>query len=466
MKPRLRDDLFAIWRAGVEGVDPERLIDETVQWDENTETLCIGDAEFPRRDFDRVLVLGAGKASGKMALALERRLLSFLDRERVLGWVNVPEDCLAPSEVVHLHGARPPGLNEPTAAGVDGSREIVRLIAESRPGDLCFCLLSGGGSALLPAPVPAVSLQEKIDLTRFLSGTGANIDELNTVRKQLSLLKGGGLKRLCTARNLPLVSLILSDVLGDPLDIIASGPTVDNPTTASDALSILNRYLGTRDDLFKNVRAYLNDQQRAADGKRTSNRAAKTPLCLNLIIGNNAVAVDAAGIEAEKRGYSHAMVSARESEGPAEEVGRHLGSMLLSMLSGGPDCLISGGEPTVRLVDPAIRGRGGRNQQLILAMLIDLLQTEHEKIDLRRPVRFAVLSGGTDGEDGPTDAAGAFLDEDVIRNVLNGTENPVDYLNRNDAYRYFEKFGGLLKTGPTGTNVCDLRVVVVDRSCG
>jgi glycerate-2-kinase len=174
----------------------------------------------------------------------------------------------------------------------------------------------------------------------------------------------------------------------------------------------------------------------------------------NLILGNNATAVDGAGVEAERLGYSHAMISATTSEGPAEDVGRHLASMALKMRDNpGPDCLISGGEPTVKLIDERRRGRGGRNQQLALAALNELADSEG----------ICLLSGGTDGEDGPTDAAGAIVDAEVIRAAATASLDVNDYLARNDAYTFFQKCDGLWVTGPTQTNVCDLRVIVVER---
>ena len=175
---------------------------------------------------------------------------------------------------------------------------------------------------------------------------------------------------------------------------------------------------------------------------------------INQIIGNNATAVDAAGLEAERLGYSHAMISAMSPEGPAEEVGRHLAEMAVRMRrEPGPDCLISGGEPTVTLVDESRRGQGGRNQQLALAALESLGDCKG----------IALLSGGTDGEDGPTDAAGAFVTEEVVRAAREQQLDPQDYLARNDAYSFFKATGGLFITGPTHTNVCDLRVLVTDR---
>jgi hydroxypyruvate reductase len=353
-----------------------------------------------------------------------------------------------PLTAIHLHAARPAGVNEPTAAGVAGAEKILELAASLQPHDVCLFLISGGGSALLPAPAAGISLADKQAVTRFLSAAGANIRELNIVRKQLSRIKGGGLAR--AAARASLFSLIISDVLGDPLDLIASGPTVPDTSTPAEALAILTRYSASAANIAPTVIDYL--QRKAA--ARISQVASFPPIT-NHIIGNNAVAVDAAGIEAERRGYSHAMHSATSLEGLAEDIGRQHAELARAMRhEPGPDCLITGGEPVVQLVPAADRGRGGRNQQLALAAL-GTLGPDCEGI--------ALLSGGTDGEDGPTDAAGAFFDSEIVQQAQLQNLSAADFLRRNDAYHFFERTGGLLKTGPTDTNVCDLRVIVTDR---
>jgi glycerate-2-kinase len=308
----------------------------------------------------------------------------------------------------------------------------------------------------LPAPADGISLAEKQSVTRLLSAGGANIAELNAVRKQLSRIKGGGLARACRAGRL--ISLIVSDVLGDPLDVIASGPTVPDSSTPLEALEILKRFTGGDESRAPEAFAFLQ-KQTAGGAKR------EPPTCrvTNVVIGNNALAVDAAGIEAERRGYSHAMTAATSLEGSAEEVGIHLARMAAEMrATPGPDCLITGGEPTVKLAPAEQRGKGGRNQQLVLAALLELLG---ERRTADQPVEgIVLLSGGTDGEDGPTDAAGAFIDAEIAALLRKRQLDPADFLRRNDAYSLFEAIGGLIKTGPTHTNVCDVRVVVVDRS--
>ncbi|HEX4147230.1 MAG TPA: DUF4147 domain-containing protein [Pirellulales bacterium] len=441
----LRRDGLQIWQAGLDAVRSDRLVESTVSV--RGQSLLVGDEAIDLAHVRRIAIVGAGKAGAGMAAGLERALGErVLAEKQVSGWVNVPADCVQPLAHVRLHPARPAGVNEPTEDGVRGAEEILRIVGGLGPDDVCFVLISGGGSALLPAPAPGVTLADKLAVTRHLSAGGANIAELNSVRRQLSRIKGGGLARACRAGRL--FALIISDVPGDPLDVIASGPTVDNRSTARDALAVLARYGAPE---LPAVTTFL---QRLADDAAAA--APTPPSCqvTNLVIGNNALAVDAAGIVAERLGYSHAMVVACEPEGAAESVGEHLAAMARSMLAGsGPNCLISGGEPVVKLVPADRRGKGGRNQQLVLAA----------GIELDGLAGVFILSGGTDGEDGPTDAAGAWIDAEVLSRAAVAGLDPRVFLERNDAYHFFEPLGALIKTGPTHTNVCDVRVVLVAR---
>jgi glycerate 2-kinase len=300
----------------------------------------------------------------------------------------------------------------------------------------------------MPAPVEGITLEDKLQVTRYLSAAGANIEQLNTVRKQLSRIKGGGLARACRAGWL--ISLIISDVLGDPLDVIASGPTVEDTSTPGAALEVLDHFAARSGGISPRVFEYLEQKQQTRPPR---------PTCkvTNLVIGNNATAVYAASLEAERLGYSYVVQNPRRSEGPAEEVGRHLAEIALGVRDHpGPLCLISGGEPVVTLVDESRRGLGGRNQQLVLAAL------EHLADDGAAGI--VLLSGGTDGEDGPTDAAGAILDAAILAAAREQDLDPADYLARNDAYHFFQPLDALIQTGPTHTNVCDVRVILVDRT--
>jgi glycerate 2-kinase len=444
---QLRSDALQIWQAGVEAVQPAQLIPEWVQIDGGD--LWIGGEPTPLASLRRIVIVGGGKASGAMAAALEEALgREVLRSKYVVGWVNVPDDAVVPTQVVHLHAARPSGVNEPTETAAAGVGEILRLVGGLTPQDLCLCVISGGGSALLPAPIPGVSIGDKAELTRELSARGATIHQLNEVRRGLSLIKGGGLARACRAGHL--VSLILSDVPCDDLATIAAGPTY-LAKSAPDVEQLLRKF--QLDSTPAGTRA-IGARRSFSSGAAFD--ASKMPTCgvTNVVIGNNAAAVDGAGVCAERLGYSHAMTSANTPEGPAEEVARHLATMAVRMRAGdGPDCLISGGEPTVQLVPEARRGRGGRNQQLCLAALAELADWR----DL------TLVSAGTDGEDGPTDAAGAMVDHEIVSEARRLRLDPLDYLARNDAYPLFERCGGLIKTGATLTNVGDLRVITVSR---
>jgi len=476
---QLHQDALRIWHAAVDAVRSERLLRDALRVE--GPNLLVGDEPIRLADVRRIAVVGAGKAGAGMAAAVEEVLGGqLMEQKHLAGWVNVPEDCVRKLGRITLHGARPAGVNEPTAAGAAGSAEILRLVESLGPDDLCLCLISGGGSALMPAPVEAITLEDKLAVTRHLSAAGANIEQLNTVRKQLSRIKGGGLMRACRAGRL--VSLIISDVLGDPLDVIASGPTVEDPSTPEAALAVLEQFDARSAGISPAVFDYLHGLKKgispicakhrappggwsgrcAANGtyplfQAGSSGSERSPCRVsNLIIGNNAAAVDAAGREAERLGYAPALESATKSEGPAEQIGVRLAEMALAMRArSGPDCLVSGGEPVVKLVPSAQRGLGGRSQQLVLAALEKLAADGAEGI--------ALLSGGTDGEDGPTDAAGAVLDAAVIQAAKTRGLDPADHLARNDAYHFFEPLAALIRTGPTHTNVCDVRVVVVDR---
>ncbi|QDS98000.1 glycerate kinase type-2 family protein [Adhaeretor mobilis] len=451
---QLREDALAIWNAGVDAVRPAHLIP---QWVEVVgETLLVGDLELSLADVERIAVIGFGKASAGMAAALEGVLGPQIAAAKQLGgWVNLPADCLLPTKWIHLHPARPAGVNEPTEEAVAGTREILNLVESLGPRDLCICLTSGGGSALLPMPIDGFSLADKIEITRELSASGATIQQINTVRRELSEVKGGGLLHACGAGQM--ISLILSDVLGDDLKTIASGPTVRCEPKPESAIATLEELGLAKSPLGQRAITAIRNQPRHVEQSKQCE-------VVNLVIGNNATAVDAAGVKAEQLGYSHAMTSAREPEGHAEEVGMHLGEMARTMRdstgsnstdpnSTGPDCLISGGEPVVKLVSEVVRGRGGRNQQLCLAAL-NKLEDWHG---------VSLISGGTDGEDGPTDAAGAIVTAGIVAKAKELELAPADYLLRNDAYTFFEQVGGLVKTGPTNTNVCDLRVVTVNQ---
>jgi glycerate-2-kinase len=448
----LRDDALAIWRAGVEGVDSERLVSVSVHVTGVAIEVC--GEQFPLKPGARIVAVGAGKAGAGMAAGLEAVLAGSPLAERTSGWVNVPADCVRPLQTMHLHAARAPGVNEPTAAGVAGANEILRRVRQLSADDLCIVLLSGGASALLPAPALGISLADKLTVTRLLMAGGATINELNCVRKHLSAIKGGNLAR--AVGNARVVSLIISDVIGDPLDVIASGPTVADRSTAADALAILKRVASQRSDVPESVWELL-------ESKRSAPPARPLPSSVwNFVIGNNETALSAAAQTAAKLGYAiHSLGSCNQGE--ARDVGRDVAQLVRALRDSnaaatGPLCVLEGGETTVRLAPTDQPRRGGRNQELILGAVDAFWDDGLERI--------AVLSGGTDGEDGPTDAAGAVADADLIRTARELGLSPDPFLAINNSYEFFERTGGLIKTGPTHTNVMDVWVALIAPPAG
>jgi hydroxypyruvate reductase/glycerate 2-kinase len=441
----LRDHARAVWQAAVDAARPEDLIRAAFA----DPTLGIREAVAGAR---RILVLGAGKAGAAMSAAVEKVLGDSLDRTE--GWVNVPappDQAAAPEcRRIHLHPARPAGSNQPTAAGVAGSRRILELARGAGPDDVALCLLSGGGSALLPAPVEGVSLEDKQRITGLLHACGATINEMNAVRKHLSDIKGGRLAQAFAGR--ALYSLNISDVIGDPLDVIASGPTAPDPTTFADALAVLERH----HLIAQAPPAVLDHLRRGAAGRLPDTPKDLPPRVHNYVIGNNVKALAAAARHAEQLGY-RVLSLGSYIEGETRPVGTALAGVVRSIRRDGlplapPVCLLSGGETTVTLTEG--HGRGGRNQELVLAAAA--------KLGPDGLAGVVVLSGGTDGEDGPTDAAGALADAETLRRAAAQGLDPLAFLGRNDAYPFFEATGGLLKTGLTWTNVMDVRVILVE----
>lgn len=447
MADAMRSHAGAIWQAAVDAARPEPLVRR-----------ALADLGDVLRAAPRILVLGAGKAGAAMAAAVENALADRLDR--IEGIVNVPADPLTPGpspsagrggqlRKIRLNAARPAATNFPTAEGVAGAVEMLRLAKNASPDDVALCLLSGGGSALLPAPAEVVSLADKLAVTRLLHHCGATINEMNAVRKHLSAIKGGRLAQAFTGK--ALYSLIISDVIGDPLDVIASGPTAPDPSTFAQALAVLERYAG-RDQVPPPVWNHLRN---GSEGKITETPKTLPANIHNLVLGNNAKALAAAQACAENLGYGVVNLGSF-IEGETRQVATVHADIVRSIRADGvpiaaPVCLLSGGETTVTLSDP--HGKGGRNQEFVLAALLKLGMTPN----------LAILSGGTDGEDGPTDAAGAMADAGTLERAAHLGMNGWDYLQRNDAYHFFQKTGDLHITGLTQTNVMDVRLFLIGR---
>jgi len=435
-----REKAIAIWQAGVDAVQPARLVAEAVRNLDAELKKAIGEAPG-------LLIVGAGKAGAAMAESLERSLPEFA--HKMQGLVNVPEGSIAATQRIRLHSARPQGANFPTAAGVAGSEEMLALLESARPQDVAICLISGGGSALLPAPAEGVSLDAKLAVTKLLHASGATIDEMNAVRKHLSRIKGGRLAQVFRGRLL--LGFIISDVIEDPLDVIASGPTAPDPTTFAECREILTKF-----QLWLKCPPEVRTHIEAGIAGTIPETLKSLPDSVrNFVIGNNATALAAAQEKARELVY-HVLNCGTCLKGEASDAGADL-TMLRSIREthspiAPPACILMGGETTVTL--GSTPGKGGRNQEMVLASL--------NALDAEELANTVILSGGTDGEDGPTDAAGAIADADVVRRMQELKLNPSNYLDRHDAYHFFEATGGLLKTGLTGTNVMDLAVWIVE----
>ena len=437
---QMRKHALQIFEAGLQAVDPVAAINHYVTVSDSV--LSIGEQQFKLKDYDRILIIGAGKAVAPMAKTME----DHLGNRIAAGVIVTKDEHGLPLKKVKVCEASHP---VPDARGVAGTEEILALVKKAGERDLIICLISGGGSALLIAPVEGISLAGKQEATRLLLACGATIHEFNTVRKHLSRVKGGRLAQ--KAYPATVTSLILSDVVGDDLDVIASGPTVPDSSTFHDAEQILKDY-GIWDQLAANVRNHLEKGSagQIADTPKPGDTAFKK--CSQVLVGTNLQALEAAGKAAEHLGYRPLILSSK-IEGEAREVAKFYTAIAKEVLSSSnpmetPVCVLAGGETTVTISG---EGLGGRNQEFALAaaMAIDGVKN------------LVVLSGGTDGTDGPTDAAGAMADGATLARAREKNMDPKDFLRRNDSYRFFQKLDDLVMTGPTRTNVMDIYMLLV-----
>ena len=439
-KEDLREIAVAIFQAGIAAVDPSAALKKYLC--RRGDLLIVGSNRYDLRDYKRVLVVGAGKAAAPMAAGLEEVLADKL----TTGLIVVKYGHGLPLKLIKVVEA---GHPLPDEAGEKGAEEVINLLKDCTDTDLVFCLLSGGASALLPAPARGISLKDKQEVTNLLLKSGAHISEVNAVRKHLSRLKGGGLAAITYPATL--VALILSDCVGDPLEVIASGPTAPDLTSFKDCLEILRRY-----NIADKVPAEVVERFIAgAEGKvpetpKEGNQGLEKTQ--NLIVGNNLLATRAARDKAEEMGFNSVILSTF-IQGESREVARVLAAIIKEIRVTGqpvapPACLIAGGETTVSVKGD---GMGGRNQELALAAALEIKGLKD----------VLLLSAGTDGTDGPTDAAGAFADGSTVERGLKRKLAPHEFLERNDAYNYFYGLGDLLVTGPTRTNVMDLIVILV-----
>jgi len=403
--------------------------------------LQVNGYSFDLKKFKNIYVIGGGKASGSMAEAIEQILGKYITN----GLVNVPQGSKQNTKIIEPHEASHP---IPDEAGVEGTRSMLKMLEQAKEDDLIICLISGGGSSLMPLPRGEISISDKREITNALLKCGATINEINTVRKHISDFKGGWLAK--KAYPATILNLILSDVVGDPLDFIASGPTVPDSTTFNNAVKILEKYR-----LWSNapasIRKVLSDGEKGIipETPKADDEAFKK--VFNVVVGNNRLASLTAREYLKSEGLNTLLLTAT-LEGEARHVGVMLASIAREVSASGnpvpkPAGIIAGGETTVTVTG---KGLGGRNQEIALATVRNLKGMNG----------VVVASLSTDGVDGPTDAAGAIVDGKTLVRAAKMGLTPEEYLAENDSYHFFSKLGDLIFTGPTGTNVNDVSVIV------
>ncbi len=436
----LRKQALAIFRAAVEAADPATAVDRSFRV--RGGSLTVGGRRYRLADFERIFVIGAGKASAAMAKAVERALGARITG----GLINVKYDHTEKLKRIELNEC---GHPKPDEAGLHGAMRIAAIAEQAGERDLVLCLISGGASALLPAPAPGITLEQKQEITRLLLDCGADIREINAVRKHISSIKGGQLSRL--AYPATVIALLLSDVIGDDPDVIGSGPTAADASTFAGALGILRKY-GIDRKAPESVLARLELGVAGAIPETPKPGDPALALTQNVVVGSNLLAVNAAAVKARALGL-RTMILSTFIEGETRDVARmHAAIARQARIFGqpvkGPACIITGGETTVTIRGT---GKGGRNQEFALAAAIDLAGLDG----------VLILSGGTDGTDGPTDAAGALADGETCERAAALGLSAREYLANNDSYHFFKPLGDLLITGPTNTNVGDVRLILI-----
>jgi glycerate 2-kinase len=440
MEAVLRGKALSIFQASLRGADPRRCVKRFLKVEQGI--LSAGNFRKSLQDIDRVIVVGAGKASALMAQATEEILEGRVDCGVIITKKG-PEVSLERIKV--YFGGHP----LPDEEGAKGTERIMETVAQAREDDLVLCLISGGGSALLVAPYEGIGLEDKKRMTQLLLECGATIDEINAIRKHVSRVKGGRLAK--AAFPAQTVSMILSDVIGDRIDSIASGPTAPDPTTFEECFEIIKKY-----NLMERMPGSIKLFLQANKGKQgTETVKPGDPVFArveNVIVGSNLLALKEAETEAKALGFHTLLLSAAISGDTRKAAEEH--ALLAQEIRQGrstpppPACVVSGGETTVVVKG---EGKGGRNQEFSLAAAM--------QIDGLKDV--VISSMNTDGIDGPTDACGAMCDGFSVSRATKMHLDPADYLERNDSYRFFEKLNDLIKIGPTNTNVMDIHILLV-----
>ncbi|MGZ5499020.1 MAG: glycerate kinase type-2 family protein [Candidatus Aminicenantales bacterium] len=437
-------DAEAIWRAALAAVDPWTLVRASVE--RQGDVVRVMGREFDLAATEHVFIISFGKAASAMGEALA----TVLDERLTSGLAIVPWPVgKEPTRLEHIEAAHP----IPDARSVEASRRALEIAAAAGEKDLLFVCISGGGSALLTLPADGITLEKKRRLTEDLLRAGATIQELNVIRKHLSGIKGGQLAR--AAFPAAVVTLVISDVIGDDLGTIASGPTYWDASTFADARAILECY-ELWDSASAMVRARIEDGERGRVPETLKEGDPAFARTSAFIIGDNMTALRAAKHEAEKRGFEPIFLSSSDS-GEARRTAAGYAAFLSELACSAstlprPLCLLAGGELTVVVKGG---GRGGRNMEFVLASIVDMEKADVSGLD------WLILSLGTDGIDGPTDAAGAWADPRTIKSAHALGLAPAQYLDDNDSYGFFKQTGNLIMTGPTGTNVMDLRVFLL-----
>jgi len=445
-------DLRDIFLSGIKRADPFQMILDNVKRSGNIlQVRDPGyDLTFDLDDYKSIFVIGAGKATANMAAAIEAIL-----KDRITeGVISVKYGHTAPLEVISTIQS---GHPIPDENGVRAARLIADMASGADADTLVITLISGGGSALMPAPVKAagiaLSLQDKQETTALLLESGATINEVNCIRKHCSAMKGGRLAELIYPASS--LNLILSDVVGDDLDAIASGPTTGDPTSFEDAQAVVEKY-GLESRLPAAVAKLLKAGLEGLVQDTPSPGSDVFKAVSNILIGTNYQSLITCAASAEKAGY-HPVILSSQIIGEARETGKVLYGIAKDvrrrgLLAKKPVCLIAGGETTVTLRGG---GKGGRNQEMALSVLEQMSKSPAEADGV------FFLSASTDGNDGPTDAAGAFAYADMLDRAAAGGMSVSAYLADNDSYHFFDALGGLLKTGPTNTNVCDIHIFLI-----
>ncbi len=431
-----REHLIKIFNRAVGDVEPSRLVKSHIH-------------EINDYPFKRLFVVGFGKASVQMAKAVEDAIGKDLITEGIV-ITKYGHSIMQTSESPNIQTFRlfEAGHPVPDENGLKATEEIIRLLKAADEDTLVLCLISGGGSALLVSPYKGISLADKQRVTELLLKAGANINELNTVRKHISRVKGGRLAEITYPARI--VSFILSDVIGDRLDVIASGPTAPDSTTYADAMDVIHKF-NLSDEISSSVMEVLKKGRQGLIPETPKHDSPIFRNVKNIIIGNNQIALESAKNYAEEMGY-RAEIIASNITGEAREAGKWLADIARSKRSNGSNrlnCLISGGETTVTVKG---NGKGGRNMELALAFAMEIEGVKG----------ITLLSAGTDGTDGPTDAAGAIVDGETVKKARAIGVDPLEYLNNNDSYNFFKKIDALFVTGPTGTNVMDIQIMVIE----